>query len=79
MNTPDIHEFEVWLSTSDALKAGVLDLDRRKYLVAADDEHDAYRTAVDMAWRDDHPSRIHAGQRDYAHDGWQVTQVYYVP
>ncbi len=68
----EVHEFEVWLSTSDALKAGIVALDRRKYLVAADDRWDAYKRAVDMAWRDDRPAGMRAAWR---HDGWQVTKV----
>lgn len=72
-------EFEVWLSTFDALKAGILDLDRRKYMIAAKDDHEAYQTAVDMAWREDRPRRDYADQRVYANDHWQVTKVWYVP
>lgn len=72
----DVFEFEVWLSTSDALKAGVLDLDRRKYLIAARDDSEAYRVAVDMAWRDDRPGPQYAR---WSHDGWQVTKVCWVP
>jgi hypothetical protein len=71
-----VFEFEVWLSTSDALKAGVVDLDRRKYLVAAGDDREAYDIAIDMAWRDDRPGP--QAPRAYAGEGWQVTKVWYV-
>jgi hypothetical protein len=72
----DVFEFEVWLSTSDALKQGILALDRRKYLVAARGDSEAYRVAVDMAWRDDRPG---PHLRAWSHDGWQVTKVCWVP
>ena len=71
-----VFEFEVWLSTSDALKAGIVDLDRRKYLIAAEDSSEAYRMVVDMAWREDRPDR---DLKAWGHDGWQVTKVWYVP
>lgn len=72
----DVYEFEVWLSTSDALKAGVLDLDRRKYLIAETSSSEAYEVAVAMAWREDRPSRdLAPWSRDY----WQVTKVWFVP
>ncbi|GAB3472383.1 hypothetical protein [Actinophytocola sediminis] len=63
MATPNVFEYEVWLSTHDHLKRGVLDAERRKYLVAADTSTEGYQTALAMAWRGD----------------WQVTKVWWVP
>lgn len=71
-----VFEFEVWLSTSDALKAGVLDLQRRKYLIAAGDDWEAYDVALYMAWREDRPARELVR---YGNGEWQVTQVWFVP
>jgi hypothetical protein len=59
------------------LKAGVVDLDRRKYLVAAEDSAQAYDIAVDLAWREDRPGPWFP--RAFAVDDWQVTGVWYVP
>lgn len=70
-----LFEYEVWLSTHDALRAGIVDLDRRKYLVAAVDDWEGYQVAVDMAWRDDRPGPAFAA---WAHGPWQVTQVWLV-
>lgn len=74
-----VYEVEVWLSTSDALKAGVTCLDWRKYLVAASSSKIAVRTAVDMAWRPDQPDRTDLLLRPYRGEYWQVTGAWYVP
>ena len=58
-----IYEFEVWLAGHADLKAGRLDAVVRKYVVAANDTTEAYRTALAMAWRGD----------------LQVTQIWWVP
>lgn len=46
-----VFELEAHLATYDDLHAGRPDADRRKLLVAASDVDEAYRIALDVAWR----------------------------
>lgn len=61
--TLTVYEYEAWLSTSDGLHAGVTVLEVRKIVVAARDDCEGYKIAMDMAWR----------------GNWQVTKLWYVP
>lgn len=63
VTSPEVFEYEVWLSTFDDLHAGRPVVDVRKYLVAAADEWEGYRIALEVAWRGDA----------------QVTRVWWVP
>jgi hypothetical protein len=58
-----VFEYEVWLSTFDGLHSGQPVIERRKLLVAATDDWEGYKIAVDVAWRGDA----------------QVTKMWWVP
>jgi hypothetical protein len=59
----EVFEYEVWLSTFAGLHAGETVTEVVKYLVAAVDDREGYRIALDAAWRGDR----------------QVTKVWWVP
>jgi hypothetical protein len=63
VSAPEVHEFELWLSTHDDLHHGVTVAEVVKLLVAEATLWKAYRTAVAVAWRGDR----------------QVTKVWWVP